>query len=233
MNTYKCIEVELLRAEPTRLILGCDEVGRGPLAGPVTTACVAFPTNLGPEFALFGELNDSKQLTAHKRESLVSAIEAAAAAYAVVDISPEEIDRINILQASLKGMRLAVEKVLERLSARHAVMMVHQPSQMSLFERDASEALTPDVLVAVDGNKRIPELNVPQETYVKGDARSWNIAAASILAKVHRDALMAEYDKLYPSYGFAKHAGYPTKFHREAIKELGFCPIHRRSFKVR
>ena len=233
MNTHDCIEVELLKASRTRFILGCDEVGRGPLAGPVTTACVAFPTDLGPDFPLFAELNDSKQLTAHKRESLVPLIEEAAAAFAVVDISPQEIDRMNILQASLLGMKLAAQKVLQQLKQKNALMLVHQPLQMNLFDRTPSDAMTPDVLVAVDGNKRIPDLDLPQETFVKGDARSWNIAAASILAKVHRDALMTEYDKLYPGYGFAKHAGYPTRFHRDAIKELGYCPIHRRSFKVR
>ncbi len=233
MNTLDCIENVLLEEAPERFILGCDEVGRGPLAGPVTAACVAFPRELGPDFALFSELNDSKKLTVHKREALVPQIEAAAAAFAVVDLPPEEIDKINILQASLKAMRIAVGKVIEKLNADGMLVSAHQPVQKELFGACQSGKLQPDVFVVVDGNKTIPELGLPQAPYVKGDGRSWNIAAASILAKVHRDALMVEYDKLYPGYGFAKHAGYPTKFHRDAIKTLGVCPIHRRSFNVR
>jgi len=233
MNTLECIEIGLLAESPDRFVLGCDEVGRGPLAGPVTAACVAFPRDLGPEFALFAELNDSKKLTAHKREALVPQIESAAAAFAVVDLPPEEIDKINILQASLKAMRIAVGQVIEKLNSAGVLQSVHQPVQKDLFGAPKSEILNPNVFVVVDGNKTIPELGLPQAPYVKGDARSWNIAAASILAKVHRDALMVEYDKLYPGYGFAKHAGYPTKFHRDAIKTLGFSPIHRRSFNVR
>lgn len=235
MNAIDCIENELLAQFPKRWILGCDEVGRGPLAGPVTAACVAFPLEWGPSFPLFAELNDSKKLTAHKRDALVPQIMDAAAAYAIVDLPAEEIDRINILNASLKAMKIAVGQVIQQLRDKKLLTCTKAIAQKSLFDApgaDAHEEI-PDVFVAVDGNKTIPELGLTQGAFVKGDARSWNIAAASIIAKVHRDNLMVEYDKLYPGYGFAKHAGYPTQMHRDAVKELGFCPIHRRSFKVK
>ena len=235
MNTGECIENGLYAAHPTRYILGCDEVGRGPLAGPVTAACVVFPLTLHADFPLFAELNDSKKLTAKKRESLVPCIESAAAAYAVVDLSPQEIDRLNILQASLTAMRMAVSQVVKTLQDKALLPIkgTKEIVQRSLFEQDSShETEQFDIFVVVDGNKKIPELIYPQEAYVKGDARSWSIAAASILAKVHRDTLMVEYDKIYPGYGFAKHAGYPTKFHRDAIEQLGLSPIHRRSFHL-
>ncbi len=234
MNTLECIENELLQTDAHRWILGCDEVGRGPLAGPVTAACVAFPIDLDAQTPLFALLNDSKKLTAKTREALVPQIEQTAAAYAIVDLPPEEIDRINILMASLTAMRMAVGEVVKRLSEKKLIVTRAGGIQKSLFSSPNADALAKaNVFVAVDGNKRIPELVYPQEAFVKGDARSWNIAAASIIAKVHRDQLMAEYDKIYPGYGFAKHAGYPTQAHRDAIHELGFCPIHRRSFKVK
>lgn len=211
MNTQESIEVLMRRDGWNGYILGCDEVGRGPLAGPATVACVAFPVDLGADFGLFSQLDDSKKLSARKRESLVEAIHQAAAAWAVVDMSPEEIDKYNILQACLLGMRKAAESVVEQLV-------------------DANAANTH---VIVDGNKLIPDLKWPQTAYVKGDARSWSIAAASILAKVHRDELMVAYDAQYPGYGFAQNVGYPTAAHRAAVLELGPTPIHRRSFKVR
>ena len=210
MNVSESIEVMMRAGGWHGWILGCDEVGRGPLAGPATVACVAFPIELDQTFPLFGRLDDSKKLTAHKREGLVEEIHRSAAAYSVVDMSPAQIDEFNILQACLLGMRQAVEDVVSRLQ------------------------LGPDqVHVIVDGNRRIPELRFEQTTYVKGDGRSWSIAAASILAKVHRDALMVEYDAQYPGYGFAQNVGYPTAAHRAAVAELGMTPIHRRSFKCK
>ena len=211
MNAHESIEM-MMRADGwTGFIAGCDEVGRGPLAGPATVACVVFPNHLDDSCELFSRLDDSKKLTAKKRESLVDEIHAAAAAYAVIDMSPAEIDELNILQACLEGMRRAVVDVAKQL--------------------DGFNAETAHVIV--DGNKLIPNLGWPQTAYVKGDARSWSIAAASILAKVHRDALMVEYDSMYPGYGFAKNVGYPTAAHRKAVLELGLTPIHRRSFKVK
>jgi ribonuclease HII len=235
VNAGECIENALYATHPTRYILGCDEVGRGPLAGPVTAACVVFPLALQGDFPLFAELNDSKKLSAKKRVSLVPEIEAAAAAFAVVDLSPQEIDRLNILQASLTAMRMAVNNVVKTLQDK-ALLPLHGTKKVvrrSLFDQDSSQDADQfGIFVVVDGNKTIPELVYPQEAYIKGDARSWSIAAASILAKVHRDSLMVEYDKIYPGYGFAKHAGYPTKFHRDAIEKLGLSPIHRRSFHL-
>jgi len=200
----ECIESTHL-ASFEGVVLGCDEVGRGPLAGPVTGACVAFAPQLGSDFPLFSCLNDSKKLSAGAREALVEPIKEAALAYAVVDVDHTVIDDINILQASLQAMRLAAQTVAHALG------------------RD-------DLHVLVDGNRPIPGLIWAQSYHIKGDARSWSIAAASILAKVHRDALMAAYDVQYPGYGFARHAGYPTAMHRQAIAELGLSPIHRRSF---
>lgn len=234
MNVSECLEIGLYQAAPTRFVLGCDEVGRGPLAGPVTAACVAFPPALDARFPLFAALDDSKKLTPKKRETLVPAIEAAAAAYAIVDLPPETIDRLNILRASLTAMRMAVEAVVQKL--KDAGLLTGRdgaaPIRRSLFDETPASA-DANIFVIVDGNKEIPDLVYPQAACVKGDGRSWSIAAASVLAKVHRDALMVEYDTLYPGYGFASHAGYPTKAHREAVKKLGFCPIHRRSFQVR
>lgn len=211
MNAKESIE-EMMRAEGWRgYILGCDEVGRGPLAGPATVACVAFPIELDATFPLFSQLDDSKKLTARKREALVDEIKSSAAAWAIIDMSPAEIDELNILQACLLGMKKTAESVIQQLG----------------------DAVHENTHVIVDGNKLIPGFTWPQTAYVKGDARSWSIAAASILAKVHRDMLMVEYDAQYPGYGFAKNVGYPTAMHRKAVLELGPTPIHRKSFKVR
>ncbi len=210
MNPYESIETQMRTAGWQGYILGCDEVGRGPLAGPVTAACVAFPNDLGPDFPLFSQLDDSKKLSAKKRDMLVEAIQTHAAAFAIVDISPEIIDTMNILQASLEGMKRAALSVVEKLGATQETAHI-----------------------IIDGNKLIPNFPWPQTAYVKGDARAWSIAAASILAKVHRDNLMIEYDAIYPGYGFAKNVGYPTAAHRAALADLGPTPIHRKSFKVK
>lgn len=209
-NPYESIEKQMRDAGWLEYVLGCDEVGRGPLAGPVTAACVVFPNHLEPDFDLFAQLDDSKKLSAKKRDMLVDAIQTHAAAYSVVDISPEEIDRLNILQASLEGMKRAALTVAKQLGATQQ-----------------------NVHIIIDGNKLIPKFDWAQTAYVKGDARSWSIAAASILAKVHRDNLMVEYDAIYPGYGFAKNVGYPTAAHRAALAQLGPTPIHRKSFKVK
>ncbi|MCL2325697.1 MAG: ribonuclease HII [Proteobacteria bacterium] len=205
LTLSECIESTHL-ASFDGVILGCDEVGRGPLAGPVTGACVAFAPQLKADFPLFSCLNDSKKLSPSAREALVEPIKEAALAYAVVDVDHIVIDEINILQASLQAMRLAAEAVARTLGRT-------------------------DLHVLVDGNRPIPGLLWAQSHHIKGDARSWSIAAASILAKVHRDALMAAYDTQYPGYGFARHAGYPTAMHRQAIAALGLSPIHRRSYR--
>lgn len=183
---------------------GCDEAGRGCLCGPVSCAAVILPHG----FELDG-LNDSKQLSPRERGELRVAIERGALAWAVVMVEADEIDRINILQASIAGM----QRALDRLTVRPA----H---------------------VIVDGNRFRPYLDpvtmmdIPYDTVVKGDARYMSIAAASVLAKTHRDELMARLAERYPGYGWETNMGYPTKAHYEAIASLGVTPIHRRSFKL-
>lgn len=177
-----------------RFIAGIDEVGRGPLAGPVVAAAVI----LSADTVILG-LNDSKQLSAQNRENLVKEIEEKALAIGIGIIEPEGIDRMNIYQASKQAMVEAVEKL----------------------------SLTPDYLLIDAMN--LP-LAIPQDKIIKGDARSVSIAAASIIAKVYRDRLMADYDQQYPGYGFANNAGYGTKEHLNALEKQGITPIHRRSF---
>ncbi|MGM9816653.1 MAG: ribonuclease HII [Lepagella sp.] len=183
---------------------GCDEAGRGCLCGPVSCAAVILP----PDFES-DELNDSKQLTAAKREQLRIKIEREALAWAVVMVDAEEIDRINILNASIVGM----QRALDALSLR--------PEH-----------------ILVDGNKFRPYLDpqrmidIPHHTVVKGDATFMSIAAASILAKTHRDQLMREYAEQYPGYGWEDNMGYPTKAHYEGIRRQGITPLHRKSFKL-
>lgn len=176
-------------------IAGVDEVGRGPLIGPVVAAAVI----LDPGHPISG-LADSKKLSEKRREALSEEIRSHALAWAVAEASVEEIDRLNILHASLLAMRRAVE------------------------------ALSPAAeYVLVDGN-RCPTLPCPSSAVIKGDSRVAAISAASILAKVVRDRQMYEMDAIYPGYGLARHKGYPTKVHFEALEKMGITPEHRRSF---
>ena len=178
-------------------VAGVDEVGRGPLAGPVVCAAVILP--LEEEKRVLG-IDDSKKLSAKKREALAEQIRAAARAYAIAEVDAAIIDEINILQAT-------------RLCMKRAVDMLTPAADM----------------VLTDGNMTL-DITLPQRSIVKGDALVCSIGAASILAKVYRDALMAEYAKLYPEYAFERNAGYGTQAHIRAIREVGACPIHRRSF---
>lgn len=180
---------------PAGFVAGVDEVGRGPLAGPVVAAAVI----LDPKKPIHG-LNDSKALSEKKRDALFPEICEKALAWSLGRAEVEEIDQINILQASLLAMTRAVEGLKV------------QPE-----------------LALVDGNK-LPKLPCPGEAVVKGDSRVPAIAAASIIAKVTRDREMQELDSLYPGYGLAGHKGYPTKAHIAAVQQLGVLPIHRRSF---
>jgi ribonuclease HII len=177
------------------LVAGVDEAGRGPLAGPVVAAAVI----LHPRQPIRG-LADSKALGPARRERLFDEVCAKALALSIAEASVEEIDRLNILQATLLAMRRAVDGL--RLVPRH---------------------------VLVDGN-RLPLLSMPATAIVKGDARVPAISAASILAKVHRDRLCAELHAAWPQYGFDGHKGYPTAAHLQALREHGACPAHRRSF---
>ncbi|MBO7197727.1 MAG: ribonuclease HII [Tidjanibacter sp.] len=175
---------------------GCDEAGRGCLAGPVFAAAVILPADYHHPL-----LNDSKQMTDKQRREVREHICANALAWAVAEVSAEEIDRINILKASFEAMQRAVE----RLSIR------------------------PDHLL-IDGNRFYPRLDIPFRCEVKGDGRFANIAAASVLAKTFRDDYMAELAKQHPEYGWERNAGYPTRAHREAIARCGLTPHHRLSF---
>lgn len=185
-------------------VCGIDEAGRGPLAGPVVAAAVVFPRWFKPDGTILERVNDSKKLSAEQRELLAPAIRNAAAFWAVAAVDPETIDRINILQATMLAMNLAV----------------------------ASLPIQPELLL-VDGNRFKTDLPIPYETIVKGDAKVFSIAAASVLAKTHRDKLMVAYAEQYPQYGFERHVGYATMVHVDAIRMHGRCPIHRQSFRLR
>ena len=182
--------------QPGRLEAGCDEAGRGPLAGPVFAAAVILP----PDFH-HPLLNDSKQMTEKARETLRPIIEQEALAWAVEEVSAEEIARLNILWASVTGMQRAVERL----------------------------AMKPDFLL-IDGNRWRPFGGFPYQTVVHGDATYASIAAASVLAKTYRDNHMRSLALKYPGYGWEKNMGYPTAEHIAAIKKLGYTPEHRKSF---
>jgi len=177
-------------------VAGVDEVGRGPLAGPVVAAAVILPDD-----RIIGGLADSKALSARRRQEIAAVLHQDALV-SIAEATVEEIDRINILHAAM----LAMSRAIAALS-------------------------TPAAAVLVDGNRMPPDLAMPGEAVVKGDAKVAAIAAASIVAKVHRDALMSELAETYPGYGFERHAGYPTRQHRQALAALGPCPVHRRSFQ--
>ena len=177
-------------------ICGVDEAGRGPLAGPVCAAAVILPAG-----AVIEGLDDSKKLTEKKRERLYDIIKQTAVAYSVAYGTLEEIETVNILEATY----LAMNRAIEGLNVK------------------------PDFAL-IDGNRVPRGIKIPCETIVKGDSKSMSVAAASVLAKVTRDRLMLEYDKKYPEYNFKKHKGYGTKDHTELIKQYGPCEIHRLSF---
>ncbi len=178
-------------------VCGVDEVGRGPLAGPVVCAAVIMP--IEEEFRVKG-VNDSKKLSAKKREQLAEEIKKVARAYAIAEVDAETIDRINILQAT----RLCMKEAIESLGV-------------------------PADMVLVDGVMTL-DVALPQQSIVKGDEKVYSIGAASILAKVYRDALMKQYADAYPEYAFASNVGYGTKEHIAAIREVGICKIHRKTF---
>ena len=181
-----------------RFVAGVDEAGRGPLAGPVVAAAVIFPSNI-----CIPGIDDSKKVTHPRRVGLCQTIREEAISFGVGVVCEKTIDRINILQASLEAMRLALE-------------------QLSVFPEH----------VLIDGSF-VPNISCERTPIIKGDQKCYSIAAASIIAKVTRDKMMETYDKMYPQYGFAKHKGYCTQDHITALKKHGWSPIHRRSFKVK
>lgn len=191
---YKLLEYERKYADH-EFICGIDEVGRGPLAGPVTAGAVILPKNCDILY-----INDSKKLSPQKREQLYDEIMEKAVAAGIGMVSPKRIDEINILQATYEAMREAIKQL----------------------------RVVPDILL--NDAVTIPEVSIPQVPIIKGDAKSMSIGAASIIAKVTRDRLMTEYDRLMPEYGFADNKGYGSAAHIEALKKYGPSPIHRKSF---
>ena len=177
---------------------GCDEVGRGCLAGPVVAAAVILPKHFKHNL-----LNDSKKICRSKRELLKTEIENVALAYGIGEVSPKEIDEINILYASFLAMQRAIDKL----------------------------KIEPELLL-IDGNKYTPHNSVPYQCIVKGDSKFLSIAAASVLAKIHRDQLMRDLDKKYPHYGWDTNMGYPTIAHRQGIQRQGITPYHRKTFQL-
>ena len=185
-----------LRKKGFKYICGIDEAGRGPLAGPVVVASVIMPAD-----SMIEGVNDSKKISEKKREKIYDQILEEAISYGVAIIGQDEIDEINILNATKKGLTVSLQELSQR----------------------------PD-LILVDALNGIDTMGIPYDSIIKGDAKCYSIAAASIIAKVTRDRIMREWDKVYPEYGFEKHKGYGTAAHIAAIRENGVCPIHRRSF---
>ena len=195
LEKLKEIEKELYNKGVGK-ICGIDEAGRGPLAGPVVVAAVIMPQD-----SMIEGVNDSKKVSEKKREKLYEEITESAIAWGVGIIEPQEIDNINILNATKKGLTIALKGLTQK----------------------------PD-LILVDALTGIDTLGIPYQSIIKGDAKSYSIAAASIIAKVTRDRIIREWDQIYPQYGFEKHKGYGTQMHIEAIKEYGITPLHRKTF---
>lgn len=195
LTELKKIENEIYKTG-VQTICGIDEAGRGPLAGPVVVAAVIMPKD-----SFIEGVNDSKKVSEKKREALYEQITNEAIAWGVGIIDQKEIDEINILNATKKGLTTAIKEL----------------------------KVKPDRII-VDALDKIDTLGIPYTPIIKGDAKCYSIAAASIIAKVTRDRIMRHWDEIYPMYGFEKHKGYGTAMHMQAIREYGLCPIHRRSF---
>lgn len=195
LNNLKKIDFEYYN-KGFKYVCGIDEAGRGPLAGPVVVASVVMPKD-----SMIEGVNDSKKVSEKKREQLYDLILEEAISYGIGIIDQNEIDEINILNATKKGLTDSLKEL----------------------------KIKPDIIL-VDALNKINTLGIPYESIIKGDAKSYSIAAASIIAKVTRDRIMREWDKIYPMYGFEKHKGYGTSFHINEIRKNGLCPIHRKSF---
>lgn len=191
---------ENLSKEGYKLICGADEAGRGPLAGPVAVGAVVMKSDSMLEW-----VNDSKKVTERRREILYDKIIEDAQAWSVQLISQQDIDELNILEATKKGLTLAIKDIITQLKDK------------------------PDILI-VDALREIDTCGITYQSIIKGDANCYSISCASILAKVTRDRVMREWDEVYPQYGFAKNKGYGTATHISALKQLGPCPLHRKTF---
>ncbi len=215
------ISLDFERAFPTgTTVMGIDEAGRGPLAGPVFTAAVSVPLDTAADLLAgpWSAINDSKKLSEKRRDELAEVIKATpSCTWTVASASALEIDQLNILRATHLAMRRAALALAEKLTP-------HEPPTT-----DNRQPTTSNYRILVDG-LAVPTLPFPSQNVVKGDAKSLFIAAASILAKTSRDAYCREMEVKYPGYGFAVHKGYPTAAHMEALNRLGPCPEHRQSF---
>ena len=207
LTELKKVEEELYEQKGIKSIAGIDEAGRGPLAGPVVVACALMPRN-----SMIEGVNDSKKISEKKREKLYDLITEEAISYGVGIVSQKEIDEINILQATKKGLTLAIKDMEKKLE---------ENPELGIIKPDA---------ILVDALTKIDTDGIPYKSIIHGDAISYSIACSSIIAKVTRDRIMREWDEVYPQYGFAKHKGYGTAAHIAAIKEYGLCPLHRISF---
>lgn len=195
-------------SHPNHILIGVDEAGRGPLAGPVVAAACAMRSDVDPTNPLWDLVRDSKKLSENQREKVYDFI-FSSYYVGIGETSPETIDRINILQATFLAMKSAISNLTRTLEQ----------------ESDSEQ-----YLLMIDGSHTIPNISHTQKPYTKGDSRIKSIAAASIIAKVTRDRKMKEYDALFPQYGFGAHKGYGTKVHMDALQEHGVTPIHRKSF---
>lgn len=207
LTELKKVEEELYEQKNLEAIAGIDEAGRGPLAGPVVVACALMPRN-----SMIEGVNDSKKIAEKKREKLYELITEEAISYGVGIVGQKEIDEINILQATKKGLTLAIKDMEKKLKEK---------SELGISKPDA---------ILVDALTKIDTDGIPYKSIIHGDAISYSISCASIIAKVTRDRIMRQWDEVYPQYGFAKHKGYGTAAHIQAIKEYGLCPLHRISF---
>lgn len=207
LTELKKVEEELYTTNHLTAIAGIDEAGRGPLAGPVVVACCMMPRE-----SMIEGVNDSKKIAEKKRERLYELITEEAISYGVGIIGQKEIDEINILQATKKGLTMAIKEMEEKLKEK---------PELGIIKPDA---------ILVDALTKIDTDGIPYKSMIHGDAISYSISCASIIAKVTRDRIMRQWDEVYPQYGFIKHKGYGTAAHIQAIKEYGLCPLHRRSF---
>lgn len=207
LKNLKKVEEELYTEKHLKLIAGIDEAGRGPLAGPVVVACALMPRE-----SMIEGVNDSKKISEKKREKLYEEITSEAISYGIGIVGQNEIDEINILQATKKGLTEAIKDMEQKLN-----------------ENNKGEYIKPDAIL-VDALTKIDTDGIPYKSIIHGDAISYSIACASIIAKVTRDRIMRQWDEVYPQYGFAKHKGYGTAAHIQTIKEYGICPLHRKSF---
>ena len=207
LTNFKKVEEELYTEKNLKLIAGIDEAGRGPLAGPVVVACALMPRE-----SMIEGVNDSKKISEKKREKLYEEITSEAISYGIGIVGQNEIDEINILQATKKGLTEAIKDMEQKLN-----------------ENNKGEYIKPDAIL-VDALTKIDTDGIPYKSIIHGDAISYSIACASIIAKVTRDRIMRQWDEVYPQYGFAKHKGYGTAAHIQTIKEYGICPLHRKSF---